>query len=137
MPEDGVVGMPGPAHHVEQGDSHRDGDPLEHAQSGHGQEGDDRNDEVGAAHPPEGTEGLEVEHAQRRRHDDRCEGGRRQGFEHTGRPEEKDDDGECTHHASQLGPRASRFGNRGSRRTAADGEAAQHPRSEVGGAKTE
>ena len=109
--EDRLVGPPEPAEHVEDRQAHGRSDAVQHPQEGDAEEGDEGEDEVGAALAPKPTQSGDVGEGQRCGDDDCCERGLRKVAEQSGRGDEHGDDRCSSDQAGDLGS-ASRSGTR-------------------------
>ena len=82
--EDRLVGPPEPAEHVEDRQANRRSDAVQHPQEGDAEEGDEGEDEVGAALAPQPSQSGDVREGQRCGDDDCCERGLRKIAEQSG-----------------------------------------------------
>ena len=121
-PEHGVVGPPGPAEDVEDGQADRDRDPGQHAEQGDAEERRDRQQELGLALPPQPHRAGDVGQGQRRGDHHGGQGGLGQVPEQARDQHDHEDDQGRPDDPGELGLRAGPFRHRRPRPAGADRE---------------
>jgi hypothetical protein len=129
--EDGVVGTPGPADEVAEGQQDGHEDPDQDPEQGHPTEGGQPEDELRAPHPVEAAGLGRLDEADGGGDDDR--GQHRQGevAQQAGGEDQQQGDGDGADQRRELAAGAGRDGHRGARGAAGDGEALEEAGGQV------
>ena len=122
---------------VGEGRGNGDNNAIQHAEAGGTPERDEREDELHAADPPELAQRVDIDEAERRRHQYGAEGGDGQYGQR--RPQVEHDHEQCRgrHDAGELRPAADIGVDRGPRIGSGDRESAEQARRDVGGTEAD